>query len=96
MIKHIHLFLFIGMVSIFSIDLAAQSNNKIWFDGLARSYFTRDAIGENEQEDDTLSSKNACNGYNLLDLNTHVNPIEDIEIFVAANHSASKTDAVLL
>ena len=81
MIKHIHLFLFIGLVSIFSIDVAAQSNNKIWFDGFARSYFTRDAIGENEQEDDTLSSKNASNGYNLFDLNTHVNPIEDIEIF---------------
>ena len=81
MIKHIHLFLFIGLVSIFSIDLAAQSNNKIWFDGLARSYFTRDAISDNEQANDTLSSKNASNGYNLLDLNTHVNPIEDIEIF---------------
>jgi hypothetical protein len=30
---------------------------------------------------DTISAKNSSNGYNLLDLNTHVNPIKNIEIF---------------
>ena len=58
----------------------AQTDEKIWFDGLARSYFARDAIDKNVT-DDTLSARNASNGYNLLDLNTHVNPIDDIEIF---------------
>ena len=58
----------------------AQTDEKIWFDGLARSYFARDAIDKNVI-DDTLSARNASNGYNLLDLNTHVNPIDDIEIF---------------
>jgi hypothetical protein len=58
----------------------AQTDEKIWFDGFARSYFARDAIDKNVT-DDTLSARNASNGYNLLDLNTHVNPIDDIEIF---------------
>ena len=75
------LFILIILVSMVTIDSFGQSNDKIWFDGLARSYFARDAIGENEQVEDTLSAKNVSNGYNLLDLNTHVNPIDDIEIF---------------
>ena len=62
-----------------SINLYAQMNENIWFDGLYRTYFTRDAIEKNTT--DTLSAKNISNGYNLLDLNTHVNPIKDIEIF---------------
>ena len=60
-------------------ELQAQMKDKIWFDGQARSYFARDAIDNNTE--DTVSAKNASNGYNLLDLNTHVNPIQDIEIF---------------
>ena len=60
--------------------LQAQIKDKIWFDGQARSYFARDAMDKNNTED-TISAKNASNGYNLLDLNTHVNPIKDIEIF---------------
>ena len=60
-------------------ELQAQMKDKIWFDGQARSYFARDAIDNNTE--DTVSAKNASNGYNLLDLNTHVNPIKDIEIF---------------
>ena len=31
--------------------------------------------------DISMTPKNVSNGYNLLDLNTHVNPIEDFEIF---------------
>ena len=61
-------------------NLHAQNKENIWFDGLSRSYFARDAIDKNVT-DDTLSARNISNGYNLLDLNTHVNPLKDIEIF---------------
>ena len=63
-----------------AINLYAQINENIWFDGISRSYFARDALDESAT-DDTLSARNISNGYNLLDLNTHVNPIKDIEIF---------------
>ena len=63
-----------------SNSLHAQISDNIWFDGLSRSYFARDALDKSTQ-DDTLSARNTSNGYNLLDLNTHVNPIKDIEIF---------------
>ena len=62
------------------INLNAQINEKIWFDGLSRSYFARDAIDKSSTED-TMSAKSISNGYNVLDLNTHVNPIDNIEIF---------------
>ena len=62
------------------VDLHAQFNENIWFDGLSRSYFVRDAL-DKSTTDDTISAKNTSNGYNLLDLNTHVNPIKNIEIF---------------
>ena len=61
------------------IILYAQISENIWFDGLSRSYFARDAI--DKSIDDTISARNTSNGYNLLDLNTHVNPIDNIEIF---------------
>tara|TARA_B100000900_G_scaffold416198_1_gene449951 strand:+ start:5464 stop:7164 length:1701 start_codon:yes stop_codon:yes gene_type:complete len=61
------------------MSLHAQLNENIWFDGLSRSYFARDAVDKSMS--DTLSAKNSSNGYNLLDLNTHVNPIKDLEIF---------------
>ena len=60
--------------------LHAQVNENIWFDGLSRSYFVRDAL-DKSTTDDTISARNTSNGYNLLDLNTHVNPIKNIEIF---------------
>ena len=63
-----------------AINLNAQINDNIWFDGLSRSYFVRDALDKSTQ-DDTLSASNTSNGYNLLDLNTHINPINDFEIF---------------
>ena len=62
-----------------AMSLHAQLNENIWFDGLSRSYFARDAIDKSMS--DTLSAMNSSNGYNLLDLNTHVNPIKDLEIF---------------
>ena len=64
----------------------AQESNKIWFDGLGRSFFARDVLGSDAQND-TISTRNSSNGYNLLDLNTHINPLKNIEIFA---HFASK------
>lgn len=77
-----NLLLLIVFVAFFlsDISLHAQTRENIWFDGLSRSYFARDAV-DNGTTDDTVSARNTSNGYNLLDLNTHVNPIEDIEIF---------------
>ena len=40
----------------------------------------RDALDKSSMHD-TISAKNTSNGYNLLDLNTHVNPIKNFEIF---------------
>ena len=62
------------------IILHAQINENIWFDGFSRSYFARDAL-DKSTTDDTLSARNRSNGYSLLDLNSHVNPIKGIEIF---------------
>ena len=60
--------------------IAQNSTNKVWFDGLSRTYFARDAFDSSELQD-TLNSRNSSSGYNLVDLNTHVNPTKDIEIF---------------
>ena len=62
-----------------NLSIYSQTNENIWFDGVSRAYFARDAINKNIT--DTLSPRNVSNGYSLLDLNTHVNPIKDIEIF---------------
>ena len=78
--RSILLLLVFFAVFLSAINLHAQNNENIWFDGLSRSYFARDAI-DNSTTDDTLSARNISNGYNLLDLNTHVNPLKDIEIF---------------
>ena len=78
--RSILLLLVFFAVFLSAINLHAQTNENIWFDGLYRSYFTRDAIDKSTTYD-TLSARNISNGYNLLDLNTHVNPIKDIEIF---------------
>ena len=77
-----NLLLLIVFVAVFlsDISLHAQISENIWFDGLSRSYFARDAVDKNTTND-TISARNTSNGYNLLDLNTHVNPIKDIEIF---------------
>ena len=74
------LLIFFIAVFLSAINLHAQIKDNIWFDGLSRSYFARDALDKNTIGD-TLSSKSTSNGYNLLDLNTHVNPTKDIEIF---------------
>ena len=78
--RNLILLLIFFAVFLSAISLHAQINENIWFDGLSRSYFARDAV-DKSTTDDTLSAKNTSNGYNLLDLNTHVNPIKDIEIF---------------
>ena len=77
-----NLLLLIVFVAFFlsDISLHAQTRENIWFDGLSRSYFARDAV-DKSTKDDTISARSSSNGYNLLDLNTHVNPIEDFEIF---------------
>ena len=76
-----NLLLLIVFVAVFlsEISLHAQISENIWFDGLSRSYFARDAVDKNTTND-TISARNTSNGYNLLDLNTHVNPINDIVI----------------
>ena len=74
------LILFVFLNSFSDISLHAQTNENIWFDGLSRSYFARDAL-DKSVTDDTISVKNTSNGYNMLDLNTHVNPIKNMEIF---------------
>ncbi len=63
-----------------NISLYSQTQENIWFDGFSSSYFTRDAINKSDKED-TLSARNVSNGYSLLDLNIHINPIKEIEIF---------------
>ena len=72
-----------------TVHIHAQVNENIWFDGLSRSYFVRDALDKSTMYD-TISAKNSSNGYNLLDLNTHVNPIKNIEIFA---HDSSKPNS---
>ena len=58
----------------------AQDQNKVWFDGLARSHFNRD-VRVDDEINDTVSVRNSSGGYNLLDLNTHINPLKDFEVF---------------
>lgn len=62
------------------LESIAQKYDKVWFDGYSRSLFTRDAINENSFTD-TVSARNSSNGHNLLDLNTHINPSDNLEIF---------------
>ena len=79
--KRSFIFLLVFCAVFLSPDsLHAQINENIWFDGLSRSYFVRDAV-DKSIKNDTISPRNISNGYNLLDLNTHVNPIKNIEIF---------------
>ena len=66
--------IFIG-IQIFTV---AQQDEKIRFSGLTRSFFSRDV---NKIDLDTTSTKNFSSGYNLIDLNTHINPIKEIEVF---------------
>ena len=56
----------------------SQKNDKIWMDGQGRSFFSSDA---KINEEDTISASNISSGYNLIDLNTHINPFKTIEIF---------------
>ena len=56
-----------------------QERPVVWFDGMARSLFARDAIGERSAAD-SVSDQSTSAGYNLLDLNVHVNPTPDMEV----------------
>jgi len=53
----------------------AQQDEKIRFSGLTRSLISRDL-----NKTDTINPLNSTSGYNLIDLNTHINPLKDIEI----------------
>ena len=61
-------------------EALSQDGDKVWFDGNARSLFNRDALGEFGKED-SLTKRNATDGYNLVDLGVHVNPLKDFEVF---------------
>ena len=62
-------FIFIQLFTI------AQKDEKIRFSGLTRSLISRDL-----NKTDTINPLNSTSGYNLIDLNTHINPLKDIEI----------------
>lgn len=62
-------FIFIQLFTI------AQQDEKIRFSGLTRSIISRDL-----NKTDTINPLNSTSGYNLIDLNTHINPLKDIEI----------------
>ena len=81
-----NLLLLIVFVAFFlsDISLHAQNSENIWFDGLSRSYFTRDAVDKGTT-DDTISARSSSNGYNLLDLNTHVNPVSYTHLTLPTN-----------
>ena len=74
-------FRFLILLIIFTVSpylYFSQKSDKIWMDGQGRSFFSSDA---QINEEDTISASNISSGYNLLDLNTHINPFEIIEIF---------------
>ena len=80
--RQIHiLFLLYFFIGFGNVIILAQDDEKVWFDGMGRSFFTRDALRDEVNYLDTLSSQSSSTGYNLLDLNTHINPIADFEIF---------------
>ena len=47
-----------------------------WLDGFSRTWFTSDALLGNEVNPSRISS-----GWNLFDLNPHVNPVQGVEVF---------------
>ncbi|MCH1582403.1 MAG: hypothetical protein L7S63_04730 [Flavobacteriales bacterium] len=63
-----------------SMSALGQSEETVWFDGASRSFFSRDALGESDAPD-TTSARNLSEGYNLLDLNVHIAPAENLEVF---------------
>lgn len=69
-------------LSVFAASVSAlgQSKETVWFDGASRSFFSRDALGESDAPD-TTSARNLSEGYNLLDLNAHIAPAENLEVF---------------
>ena len=71
----------ISLIIFLAISTKTYSQKEtVWFDGAARSFFTRDFLDKDINLVET-TPRNISNGYNLLDLNTHINPIDDFEIF---------------
>ena len=71
----------ISLIIFLAISTKTYSQQEtVWFDGAARSFFTRDFLDKDINLVET-TPRNISNGYNLLDLNTHINPIDDFEIF---------------
>ena len=54
----------------------AQDQNKVWFDGLARSHFNQD-VRVDDEINDTVSVRNSSGG--KPSFNTHINPLKDFE-----------------
>lgn len=59
-----------------SQQLEHVEQSRYWLDGFARTWFVSDAIRGEQSSSGAISS-----GWNLLDLNPHVNPTEEIEVF---------------
>lgn len=57
-------------------QLEQGEQSRYWLDGFARTWFASDALRGEQSSSGAISS-----GWNLLDLNPHVNPTEEIEVF---------------
>ena len=69
----------ISLIIFLAISTKTYSQQEtVWFDGAARSFFTRDFLDKDINLVET-TPRNISNGYNLLDLNTHINPIDDLK-----------------
>ena len=76
--KHFLFFLLcVGLgESIWAQKTEPSEASRYWLDGFARTWFTSDALGGEQSDVSAISS-----GWNLLDLNPHVNPTSDVEVF---------------
>ena len=75
-----HLYLLYWQSFYLTLISMHKSTKKFGLTGFHAPILPRDAIDKSSTED-TMSAKSISNGYNVLDLNTHVNPIDNIEIF---------------
>ena len=57
-------------------QLDQSEASRYWLDGFARTWFTSDALVQEQSNSGATSS-----GWNLLDLNPHVNPNSEMEVF---------------
>ena len=61
---------------IWAQELEQSESSRYWLDGFSRTWFTSDALLEEQTSTGAISS-----GWNLLDLNPHVNPTPALEVF---------------